>query len=138
MARADQTVRFTPEQLSAVGEVILGASDVATFAKRCLIWLLSQSERFTKSVRMSIRGDDGVNMVDGVHDLCNDFGIQLNDFLKEMNCSLRVYRATGVYLSCGYLHKEEKGGTLWLSDHAYSNGAEEVVPDMIAIQKIVL
>ena len=57
---------ISQRQLAFLEYLIWKSRDADEFTKRCLIWLLRQSEGLTKAVRIR-----GINLSIGLHDMCS-------------------------------------------------------------------
>lgn len=138
---ATVTSGISKEQVQVLERLIATSPNASIFAKKCIIWLLRLSDRLTKGVCVSIRGELGQEVARSAHDMQSANGqTHLSKILKSMGSRLLLSHHYGRYAENIFVAggRGMDGGTIWFSERVYDHQAERIEPDMVTIEAIDL
>ncbi len=126
----------TKRRLAKTERIIAKSRDATAFSKKCIIWLLRQSNNGEKNVCLSLEGEMGRDLAHASHDMQSSCSKTRLDF-RATGLAKHLSHHSGIYID-GEFVGDADGGTVWFSDKLYDSSAEKLSPDMAAIKAIKL
>ena len=126
-------------QMEALKLFISVSGDISDFAKKAVIFLLSQTENLSLPVHLCIPGKLGREVQNGVHYMRSINGkMHICYFLRGMRTHMDIQHHCGLYDKSGRFNSNLKGSTIWVSVELYDDNSKEIAFNKKEIEKVYL